>query len=109
MARSFPHKRLPEQPAFPGAVPDLATLVTNDGGPGAPGKYDLLADLATWTTNVGHPGYTNPAISEIYSKGIVSTMFARAATGELTPEEALDQADREVRAIFQSWKDRGKV
>jgi multiple sugar transport system substrate-binding protein len=96
-------------PAFPGAVPDLATLVTNDAGPGAPGKYDLLADLATWTTNVGHPGYTNPAISEIYSKGIVSTMFARAATGELTPEDALDQADTEMRRIFQSWKERGKV
>ena len=57
-------------PAFPGAVPDLATLVTNDAGPGAPGKYDLLADLATWTTNVGHPGYTNPAISEILQQGL---------------------------------------
>jgi multiple sugar transport system substrate-binding protein len=96
-------------PAFPDAVPDLATLVTNDAGPGAPGKYDLLTDLASWTTNVGHPGYTSPAISEIYSKGIVSTMFARAATGELTPEQSLDQADREVRAISQSWKERGKV
>jgi multiple sugar transport system substrate-binding protein len=96
-------------PAFPGAVPDLAALVTSDAGLGAPGKYDLLADLTTWTTNVGHPGYTNPAISEIYSKGILSTMFARAATGQLTPEEALDQADQEVRRVFQSWKERGKV
>ena len=65
--------------------------------------------LATWTTNVGHPGYTNPAISEIYSKGIVSTMCAQAATGQLTPEEALEQADGEVRRIFQKWKDSGKV
>ena len=96
-------------PAFPDTVPDLATLVANDAGAGSPGKYDLLADLATWTTNVGHPGYTNPAISEIYSKGLIPTMFARAATGQLTPEEALDQADKEVRRIFQSWKERGKV
>jgi hypothetical protein len=36
-------------------------------------------------------------------------MCARAAAGELTPEEALDQADMEVRQIFQKWKERGKV
>jgi multiple sugar transport system substrate-binding protein len=96
-------------PAFPDTVPDLATVVANDAGAGSSGKYSLLAELATWTTNVGHPGYTNPAISEIYSMGIVSTMCARAATGQLTPEEALDQADSEVRRIFQKWKDSGKV
>jgi multiple sugar transport system substrate-binding protein len=96
-------------PAFPDTAPDLPTIVANDAAPGAPGKYGLLADLANWTTNVGHPGYTNPAISEIYSKGITSTMCAQAATGQLTPEEALDQADREVRRIFQKWRDRGKV
>ena len=96
-------------PAFPDTVPDLATLVANDAGAGSPGKYALLADVATWTTNVGHPGYTNPAISEIFQQGLIPTMFARAATGELTPEEALDQADSEVRRIFQKWKERGKV
>jgi hypothetical protein len=31
------------------------------------------------------------------------------STGQLTPEEALDQADSEVRRIFQKWKERGKV
>jgi multiple sugar transport system substrate-binding protein len=69
----------------------------------------VLAEAAAWTTNIGHPGYTNPAISEIYNEGIIPTMFARAATGQLTPEEALDQADRQVRAIFHNWAERGKV
>jgi hypothetical protein len=36
-------------------------------------------------------------------------MFAQAATGRLTSEEALDQADREVREIFQKWRERGKL
>jgi hypothetical protein len=36
-------------------------------------------------------------------------MCAQAATGQLTPEDALDQADREARRIFQNWKERGKV
>ena len=82
---------------FPDAVPDLAALVANDFVASPPDKYSVVADALTWTTNVGHPGYTNPAISEIYSKGIISNMCASAATGQLTPEEALDQADKEVR------------
>ena len=69
----------------------------------------LLADAAMWTTNIGHPGHTNAAISEIFDRGLIPTMFARAATGELTPEDALDQADSEVRRIFQKWKEKGKV
>ena len=96
-------------PAFPDTVPDLATVVANDAGAGSPGKYDLLAELATWTTNVGDPGYTNAAISEIFHAGPIPTMFARAATGQLAPEEALDQADKEVRQIFQKWTEWGKL
>jgi multiple sugar transport system substrate-binding protein len=95
--------------AFPETVPDLSEVVAHDVGASPPGKYSLLADVEGWTTNVGYPGYTSPAISEIYNRGIVSTMCAQAATGELTPEEALDQADKEVRQIFQKWKERGKV
>ncbi len=94
---------------FPVAVPDLAALVANDPAASPPDKYSVVVDAPSWTTNIGHPGYTSPAISEIYNKGIISTMCARVATGQLTPEEALDQADREVRAIFQNWKERGKV
>jgi multiple sugar transport system substrate-binding protein len=106
---AFLASRFQNTPAFSDTVPDLATLVADDAGANSPDKYALLADVATWTTNVGHPGYTNPAIGEIFHAGVIPTMFAQAATGQLTPEEALDQADREVRAIFQSWKERGKV
>jgi multiple sugar transport system substrate-binding protein len=96
-------------PVWPATVPDLAAVVTDDPVGGAPGKYALLADAATWTTNIGHPGYTNAAISEIFYRGLIPTMFARAATGQLTPEEALARADSESRRIFEEWKERGKV
>ena len=96
-------------PSFPDAVPDLAGLVASNAGASPTGRYRLLADIASWTTNVGYPGYTNPAISEIYNLGIIPTMCARAATGQLTPEEALDQADKQVRQIFHNWKERGKL
>ncbi|WP_407526936.1 extracellular solute-binding protein [Methylobacterium oryzisoli] len=94
-------------PCYPGAVPDLAAL--SAGGEAAPGKYALMKDVPRWTTNVGHPGCTNPAISEIYEKGVVSRMFAAVATGRLAPEAALDEASREAQAIFETWRDRGKV
>jgi multiple sugar transport system substrate-binding protein len=96
-------------PVWPATVPDLAAVVTEDPVGGATGKYSLLANAVSWTTNIGHPGYTNAAISEIFHRGLIPTMFARAATGQLAPEEALDQAGNEMRSIFQKWKERGKV
>jgi multiple sugar transport system substrate-binding protein len=106
---AFLASRFQNTPAFPDTVPDLATIVSSDAGVGSPGKYDLLADVATWTTNVGDPGYTNAATGEIFQAGLIPTMFARAATGQLAPEEALDQADKELRQIFQKWTERGKL
>jgi multiple sugar transport system substrate-binding protein len=96
-------------PVWPATVPDLAAVVTDDPVGRSPGTYSLLADAASWTTNIGHPGHTNAAISEVFNRGLIPTMFARAATGQLTPEEALDQADGEVRQIFQKWTERGKL
>jgi multiple sugar transport system substrate-binding protein len=96
-------------PTFPGAVPDLAPVVANDPRANPSDKYSLLADASTWTSNIGYPGYTNAAVGEIFTRGLIPTMCARAATGELTPEDALDRTDKEVREIFQTWKDRGKL
>jgi hypothetical protein len=36
-------------------------------------------------------------------------MCAQAAIGQLTPEEALDQADSQVRLIFDKWKATGRI
>jgi hypothetical protein len=36
-------------------------------------------------------------------------MFAQAATGKLSPEEALAQADAQVQSVFKKWRDRGKI
>jgi multiple sugar transport system substrate-binding protein len=98
-----------KMPVWPATVRELTGIVTDDPVGGSPGTYSLLAEAVTWTTNIGHPGHTNAAISEIFNRGLIPTMFSRAATGQLTPEEALDQADKEARQMFQKWKDRGKA
>ena len=74
-----------------------------------PDKYKILADALTWTTHLGYLGYTNAAIMKIFNTGLPSSMFAQAATGKLSPEEALHQANMQVQRIFQQWRERGKV
>ncbi len=95
-------------PCYPDMVPDLERL-TSGASNDVAAKYGLMKDVPSWTTNVGHPGYTNPAVSEVYERGIVARMFAGVATGRLTAEQALDGADREERVIFERWRERGQL
>jgi hypothetical protein len=34
-------------------------------------------------------------------------MFQKAASGKLSPEEALKEADKKVQAIFKKWRAKG--
>jgi multiple sugar transport system substrate-binding protein len=96
-------------PCFPQTVPDLKTLLARDDKAKPPDKYKALEDALDWVTNVGYPGYANAAIDEIFNTWVISTMFAQAATGKLSPEDALNQADAQVQRIFQKWRERGKI
>jgi multiple sugar transport system substrate-binding protein len=96
-------------PCFPQTVPDMQALLSHDTKATPPDKYQVLADAGNWTTNVGYPGYTNAAIAEIFNSGLIGKLTGQAATGKLTPEEALTQADAESQRIFQKWRERGKI
>jgi multiple sugar transport system substrate-binding protein len=96
-------------PCFPQTVPDLKTLIARDDKAKPPEKYKVLEDALDWVTNIGYPGYANAAIDEILHTWVISTMFAQAATGKLSLEEALNQADAQVQRIFQKWRERGKI
>ena len=96
-------------PAFPGAVPDLDDLLANDSSVTPSDKYKVLASADSWSKHYGWPGYENQAASEIYNVHLIPHMFAAAATGKMTPEEALTQADQEVRKIFDKWRALDKI
>ena len=96
-------------PCFTQTVPDLKNLLAHDPRAKPADKYKVLEDSPEWATNVGYPGYANAATDEIFSTWVISTMFAQAASGKLSPEDALHQADQEVRRIFKKWKDKGKI
>ena len=88
-------------PCFPEAHPDyLEALLSDDPRATPADKYKVVASSPEWTTNVGYPGHLNAPIGEIYNTGLIPAMFANAASGKMTPQEALTQADQEVRKIF---------
>jgi multiple sugar transport system substrate-binding protein len=94
-------------PAFPDRVKDLAALLAKDPKATPPDKYSVLAGALTWMTNLGAPGYANAALDEAYGTWVINTMFARAATGADTAEDAVKQADQKLRQIWQRWQARG--
>jgi multiple sugar transport system substrate-binding protein len=96
-------------PCFTQALTDFKSLIANDPNAKPADKYKILEDSLEWATNVGYPGYANAAIDEIFSTWVISTMFAQAASGKLSPEDAMNQADQEVKRIFKKWKAKGKV
>ena len=96
-------------PCFAKTVPDLQKLIASDPKAHPPEKYKVLDDVLDWATNVGYPGYANAAIDEIFGTWVVNVMFAKAASGSATPEEALSEADAACKRIFGKWKERGLV
>ena len=96
-------------PAFPGAVEDLAAVVGHDPSAQPPDKYALLSGAADWTTNVGYPGHFNAAMDEVVKRFVVSQMFAAAARGEMTAEEAVRAAEARINPIYDKWREQGKI
>ena len=74
-----------------------------------PDKYGLLSDAAGWVTNSGHPGYTNAAIDEVIKVSLISQMFADAARGEMSAEDAVQAAEAKIKPIFEKWREQGRI
>jgi multiple sugar transport system substrate-binding protein len=96
-------------PCFAKTVPDLQKLIAHDPKAHPPDKYKVLDDVLDWATNVGYPGYANAAIDEIFNTWVLNVMFAKAASGSATPEEALGEAEAACKRVFAKWKERGLV
>ncbi|CAM5206492.1 hypothetical protein CDEF62S_06182 [Castellaniella defragrans] len=75
----------------------------------ADGKLKPLIPAEKWTTNLGHPGYSNPAVGEVFNTFILPNMMAKAARGDLKPEQAVDEAAKQAEAIYAQWRGRGLI
>jgi multiple sugar transport system substrate-binding protein len=96
-------------PCFSKTVPDLTQLIAKDSKAVPPDKYAVLSDVLDWATNVGYPGNSNAAIDETFNTWAINTMFAEAAAGAETPENALARAEAKMKAIWAKWKDRKMI
>ena len=94
-------------PSFPNSVSDFGQIIDIASGPS--GRYAVLADVPATLTSLGDPGCSNAATDEVLGNRILSAMFARAAIGETTPRDAMDQAARAIEPIFDKWRDVGKI
>ncbi|HWH76163.1 MAG TPA: extracellular solute-binding protein [Candidatus Binatus sp.] len=93
-------------PCFQKTVPDLKQLIGKDSKAQPADKYRVLEDSLNWATNIGYPGYANAGIDEIYQKWIIPVMFAKAAQGVLSPEDAVKEASDECKRIWDKWRER---
>ena len=84
-------------------------IATDPFGSNPPTKLQPIGTALQWATNIGHPGPANPAESEVFDTFVLPTMFANAATGRMTPEQALDDAHKQVKTIFEKWRAKGLV
>jgi multiple sugar transport system substrate-binding protein len=96
-------------PCFPETVPDLNQRIAYDSKANPPTKYKVLEDVLDWATNVGYPGYANAAIDEVFSTWLLNAMFAKAATGTESPENALKAAHAECERIWAKWREKGRI
>ncbi|HZU88594.1 MAG TPA: extracellular solute-binding protein, partial [Stellaceae bacterium] len=96
-------------PSFPTTVPDLEKRIAYDAKAIPHDKYKVLGDVLTWATNVGYPGYATAAIDETFSTWVLNTMFAKAATGTSSPQDAVAEAEAACQQIWEKWKNRGLI
>jgi len=98
-------------PAFPDTYPELV----EDGGPldndafgsNPPDKLAVLKTANDWTVNLGWPGPANAMIGECFNTFVLSDMMAKAARGDMSPADAVAEADATLNAIAETWRGRG--
>ena len=104
------HSQLYDFPAWAERVPQLEGWLAEDPfGSNPSDKLAFLVDSREWSTNIGHPGPSNTAIGEVFGTFVIPNMYARAARGEMSPQESVAVAEREITGIFDKWRARGLV
>ncbi len=104
------HSKLYDFPAFPDRVPALDGWLDSDPFGSQPAdKLSVLKTAVDWATNIGHPGPANPAEGQIFGEAIIPVMFAEAAQGLKSPQQAVADAESQINAIFADWRERGLV
>ena len=92
-------------PMIPGLVPAPMPFFSNDPSSHPNDKLKVLETAIEWNDIYGYPGPDTPPVDEVANNFIIPDMMANAATGKMTPEEAMKWADKEISSTFAKWKE----
>jgi multiple sugar transport system substrate-binding protein len=91
-------------PIFANIVPKPMPILSNDPTSHPADKLAILQTSDEWTAVSGWPGPAWAATDEVYNDFVVCDMMTKAATGAMTPEEAVKWAAQETEQIFKRWQ-----
>lgn len=92
-------------PIYQNTVPDLINRLSKDPNGGPTYKYEELKDALKWTRNIGFPGFATPQAMEVFDTFAIPKMFDRVVKGELSSEDAARAAEKEMKRIYEKWKE----
>ena len=90
-------------PCFSHLVPKPMPILSNDPTSTPHDKLSILQDSDQWSAIPGYPGPATPAMDEIYYAFIINDMMAKAATGQMSAEDAVKFATRQCETIMKKW------
>jgi multiple sugar transport system substrate-binding protein len=90
-------------PIFENMVPKPMPILSNDPTSHPADKLSILQTSDEWCAVAGYPGPAWAATDEVYNDFVVCDMMTKAATGAMTPEEAVKWATQQAKGIFKKW------
>jgi multiple sugar transport system substrate-binding protein len=90
-------------PLFPNIVPKPMPVLSNDPTSHPPTKLAITETSDEWCAVTGWPGPAWAATDEVYNDFVLCDMMTSAATGKMTPHEAVKWAANQVGGIFNKW------
>ena len=90
-------------PIYANIVPKPWPIISDDPTSHPRDKLKALETASEWSAAYGYPGPAWGATDEVVNNFIIPDMFAKAATDQTTPEDAVKWAQHEVELIFKKW------
>jgi multiple sugar transport system substrate-binding protein len=98
-----------DNPMFENLVSKPMPILSDDPTSHPRDKLKVLETANEWHQIYGWPGVDTPAIDEVANNFLIPDMMANAATGKMTPEDAMKWAAGELNSIFAKWKANAKA
>jgi multiple sugar transport system substrate-binding protein len=90
-------------PLFPNILPDPVPILSFDSTSDPPDKLAVLETASEWDVFDGYPGPALGAVDEVADEYVVCDMMARAASGQMTPEDAVKWASQKMQLIYRKF------